>query len=125
MNIDLSNNGVAFPLWTWGDDVGLDGMVADGTLFYVKIDYREPGVIDLVVNDEIVAKTRWPTNSACTKMINTWVEKKYWAGIDSPSLWAAAGCTPDEARVQLALPDCHPKRISLDTLNVLAALRNS
>ena len=128
-------NKQAFPgpggLWYWESTLPfLSGTLADGTPFEVKV----VTTATIIHGTLFVGNKKQQEHShrvvdsnetilACT-MINTWVEKVYWAGIDNPTRWATAGCRPSEARTQLALPENHPERLPNDALEVLASLRS-
>ena len=119
------------PLWTWDKEVMyVLGNLADGTRFMVSTRWEEGRrVAILIIDDEEVKRVNFlsplekSSINEVTSLVDLWVKNVYWDNVPNPHLWAAAGCSPQEARTQLALPEGHQNRLSDAALEVLTALR--
>ena len=114
----------------------ISGRLSDRTKVHAKYTNKTKGLVLLAVGNRVV--TIFPVT--CLEMnnmyprvdirmnnmyttVDTWIKDVYWNGVDNPYLWSAAGCTPDEARVNIALPEEHPDRFTYDALKTLVSLR--
>ena len=103
----------------------VDGVLGDNTRLKIEVEYTDDRTFLIITANEhqehipiLFLHVAW-TNLG--EVLNNWTET-YWADVDNAQLWSAAGCSPDQARQQLALSANHPDRIAMQSLEVLAAL---
>ena len=113
------------PLWSQNKSLDtFGGDLADERNFavYVTITTEGKYASCLLVEGRPVNETTSDSYLNYGELVDAWVNKE-WEGVVNLGLWAAAGCSPNEARFQQKLPADHPVRFTPAALHVLADLR--